>query len=396
MKQYFNSLPTFKSTNVNIDREAGILKNTCVAEFGDNKNDSYFDNTFLEALVEQGNAGKGIKSRFGHPNMCSTSFGTFIGRYHNFRIENRNVYADLHLDETAKTTPNGNLFDYVLDMADKNPDMFGNSIHIYSEVYQKPINGEVKNLHNLETFKACDLVDEPAATKELFSDSNDLGVIITDFLDNNPKIFDVIQKKPEIISDFFERYTNYSNRKSLINFNMSFLSKLKDKLAGKKDDAFDIDITLGDGSIVTVKTDANEPQIGDEVVDDSGNPLADGDYVTTDGGTITVAGGTISDMTQAPDTPADPTAEPTMQDVMNSVNNLSKIVTGIEKKFNATQKENESAFNVIADKLNVLGKNVKSKFDVPRAENTPIGKGAKDNSGYDPDKAREIRENRHK
>lgn len=396
MKQYFNSLPTFKSTSVNIDREAGILKNTCVAEFGDNKNDSYFDDAFLEALVEQGNAGKGIKSRFGHPNMCSTSFGTFIGRYHNFRIENRNVYADLHLDETAKTTPNGNLFDYVLDMAEKNPDMFGNSIHIYSEVYQKPINGKVKNMHNLETFKACDLVDEPAATKELFSDSNDLGVIITDFLDNNPKIFDVIQKKPEIISDFFERYTNYSNRKSLINFNMSFLSKLKDKLAGKKDDAFDIDITLGDGSIVTVKTDANEPQIGDEVVDESGNPLADGDYVTTDGGTITVVSGTISDMTQAPDTPADPTAEPTMQDVMNSVNNLSKIVAGIEKKFNATQKENESAFNVIADKLNVLGKNVKSKFDVPRAENTPKGKGARDNSGYDPDKAREIRENRNK
>jgi len=392
--KFFNALPTFKSTNINVDRENGILKNTCIAEFGDNKNDSFFDEVFLNAIVEQGNAGEGIKSRFGHPNMCSTAFGSYLGRYKNFSIQNGNVYADLHLDETAKITPNGNLFDYVLDMAEKNPDMFGNSIHIYSEVYEKEIDGENKILHKLDKFKACDLVDEPAATSALFSNSQDLGVIITDFLDNNPTIFETIQKQPDIISDFFERYSNSLNRKSVINFNMNFLDKMKKKLQGKKDDGFDVNITLGDGSIITVVTEATEPQVGDSVVDEAGSPLADGDYVTTDGGTIVVAGGVISEINDAP--APDNGGEPTMQDVMNSVNSLGTMVKDIQKQFNTTQKLNEEAFDVISDKLNVLGKSVKSKFQVPSAEDLHSKKKTSDASGYDPEKAKEFRENRKK
>jgi hypothetical protein len=402
-KKFFNALPNFNSKNLNVDRENGILKNTCIAQYGENKNDSFFDELFLADIVKFGNQADGIKSRFGHPNMCGTSFGTFIGRYKNFNIQNKDVYADLYLDPiTKKTSVEGKgimMFDYIMDMAESNPDMFGNSIHIFSELYEKEVDGKNRVLHILDKFKACDLVDEPAATDTLFSDSKDLGVLVTQFLDNNPQLFATIEKQPDIIQDFFERYTNYSNRKSVINFNMSFLDKMKKKLQGKKDDAFDVNITLGDGSIITVVTDATEPQVGDAVTDDTGAPLADDTYVLPDGGTIVVLAGVIDEIT-ATEEPKEPGTEdpaPMLQEVMNSVSKLDKKFDAFLKVYQKTQGDNEEAFDLVSNKLNVLGKNIKSKFDVPAGEDAPPKGGKKpDASGYDADKAREIREKRNK
>jgi hypothetical protein len=406
--KFFNSLPNFNSTSVNVDRENGVLKNTCIAQYGENKNDSFFDDLFLDELVKQGNATeKGIKSRFGHPNMCSTSFGSYIGRYKNFRnLESGMqgkvaVFADLYLDEiTKKTQVEGKgitMFEYIVSMAENNPDMFGNSIHIFSEVYEKEIDGKKQFLHKLEKFKACDLVDDPAATDALFSDSKDLGILATQFLDNNPKLFGTIEKQPEIISDFFERYVNYQNRKSKINFNMNFFEKMKQKLAGKKDDAFDINITLGDGSIITVVTDATEPQVGDAVTDDTGAPLADDTYVLPDGGTIVVLAGVIDEIT-ATEEPAEPGTEdpaPQLQEVLNSVNAMQKTVNELSKQFGETQKVNEATFELFAEKLNALGKNIKSKFEVPELDPTNKKKATPSTeSVYDADKAKEIREKR--
>lgn len=391
--KYFKSIPNFNSNTVNVDRENGIIKNTCIAEFGQNQNDSFFDEIFLSELVRLGNEADGIKSRFGHPNMCATSFGTFIGRYRNFHLKDGNVYGDLHLDNTTKSLEvegkGMKMFDYILTMAENNPDMFGNSIHIYSETYQKPIDGKVRTLHKLEKFKACDLVDEPAATSALFSNNaNDLGIIVTQFLDENPQIFETISKNPEIIENFFSRYANYSNRKSLINFNMSFLDKLKKQFSAKKDgETFDIDITLADGSIVTVVTEAEHPQVGDAVVDDSGTPVVDATHLLPDGSSITTVGGKITEIAEKPEGGDE---EPTMQDVMNSVNNLANQFSAFQKLNKKTQKENEEAFGVLSDELKRLGKEIKSKeFQKPSGEQ---GKpeGGKERA-YDPDKAAEIR-----
>jgi hypothetical protein len=283
-----------------------------------------------------------------------------------------------------------------MDMAESNPDMFGNSIHIFSECYESEVAGKNRVLHKLDKFKAVDLVDDPAATDALFSSNpNDLGVIITDFLDNNPKIFHVIQKNPEIIQDFFDRYTNYSNRKSLINYNMNIFDKLKKKLGAKKDDAFDIDLTLADGSIVTVITDAEEPQPGDAIVDDTGAPLADNQYVLPDGGAITVTGGVIEEITEAPEAPETPETtdpNPMLQEVKQSVNRLEKQFSNFLKKYESTQEDNEKAFDLLASNLNRMGKEIKSKFDVP----SHLEKEPKKISSYDPEKAKEIRENNKK
>lgn len=403
--KYFKALANFTSTNINVDKENGILKNTCVANFGENKNGSFFDETFLNDLVTHGNkADGGIKSRFGHPNACATSFGTYIGRYRNFSLQNGSVYADLYLDNVTKTLEvegkGMKMFDYILDMAERNPDMFGNSIHIYSEVYEKPIDGKLQNLHALQKFKAVDLVDDPAATDSLFSNNSlDFGVIMTDFLDDNPQIFDVVTKQPQILEDFFERYANYNKRKSLNTFNMNIFEKLSKKFSNNSDSKFDIELTLANGSIVTVKTEAEQPQVGDEVVDAEGKSVDDATHVDKDGGSITTVGGKITAIEEATP-PADPPAEPTMQEVMQAVTNVGKQFSDMKQLFESNQKVTESALELLGDQFQDLKtttelklKNIGSKYEVPAGENPPPAGGK--TSAYDPEKAAEIREKRN-
>ena len=102
--QYFRANPSFSASGaVNVDRENDVIKNTKIAMYGRNLNDSFFDNDFLNELVKQGNSNEsGIKCRFGHPNMCANSFGTYVGRYRNHRVDNGVVFADLYLDPVQK------------------------------------------------------------------------------------------------------------------------------------------------------------------------------------------------------------------------------------------------------------------------------------------------------
>ena len=400
----FNSLPNFNSSNTNVDRENDVLKNICIANFGKNKNDSYFNEKFISDLVAKGNAqSQGVKSRFGHPSMCATSLGSYIGRYKNFNIQNGNCFADLYLDPiTKKTQVEGkgiSMYDYIMDMSENNPDMFGNSIVVSCFWEDENItneNGDTETVESLilQEFVSSDLVDDPAATDALFSSNkNDLGLIVTQFLDQNPALFESVNKNPAIIEDFFERYFNYFNRKPKINFNMSFLDKLKKKFS-TEEETFDIDVTLADGSIVKVITEAEQPQVGDQVVDDTGAPVADAEHLLPDGSAIVTVGGAITEIKDAP-APENET-EPTLQEVMNSVNAIGKSFSAFKTKFENAQKENEEAFELISDqvekfdkRVDTLGKGIKSKYDVPPVETPEKRKPAV--AGYDADKVAEAR-----
>lgn len=397
---FFKAQPQFNQENLNVDRENGIIKGVQIVKMGANKNGSYFNPKFITDLVDGGNAqGQGVKSRFGHPNMCATSFGTFIGRYKNFTTIDGHAYADLHLDATAQKVqvPNGgvSMWEYILDMAEKNPDMFGNSIHINSETFDENVDGTVVESHIFQSLIASDLVDSPAATDGLFDKSEDLGVIVTQFFDENPNVFEAVNKNPKIIGDFFGRYSSYLNSKSLTNINMNVLDKLRK--AFSTDDSFDIDLTLATGDIVTVLTEAEEPQVGDKVNDKDGKPVADGDHLLADGRTLVAKDGAIEEIKDATEPPV---GDPTMKEVMQSVNSLSKEVKALATKFDSSNKVNEQAFDLIATQFNALdtkvksiGKSIKSSYEAPGAEGTGTRNNANE-SAYDADKVREEREKR--
>ena len=226
---YLKSKPTG-----GINREAGIIEGVKVCTAGEAQgHDVSLDAEFVDTVVRFGNERKqGLKARFGHPNMCSTALGTFLGRYKNFRKETTTrddgseavaAVADMFMSNEAKETPNGNLYDYVLGLAENEPDMFGTSIvftpgreyrktaageNVYEPTDSKePLSAEVyvecKSLH------ACDCVDDPAANDGLFSRFSQETVAgqMTEFLDLNPEIWGAIQTNPSIL-EALSRYGN--------------------------------------------------------------------------------------------------------------------------------------------------------------------------------------------
>jgi hypothetical protein len=229
MHRYFSTPPIFSAPVANIDRELGIIQGVTIARIGPAKgHNGFVDRTFLLQIVDNA-ASKpaGIKARFGHPNMCSQALGTYLGRFKNYSYSGDQVKADLHLDDTAKSTPSGDLYSYVLDMAEKNPDMFGASIvfEIGESVFlEEEVDGEKveKEYFRLKELRATDIVDEPAATDGLFS-ANTFPGIATQFLDENPEIMDLIFTKPDSIIEFLSNY--------ITNSKMNLSDKIKQNFA---------------------------------------------------------------------------------------------------------------------------------------------------------------------
>ncbi len=261
-----------------VDEDKGIIEGVSVVTEGEaGGHGVHLDTEFVDTVIEQGNEKKqGVKARFGHPNMSSTALGTFLGRFKNFRREATirddgseavRALADLFLSNEAKETPNGNLHDYVLGMAKNEPDVFGSSIvftpgrtyrktetgkKVYEE-FARGQDGQVlctadgvaqfkyvdedgneidTNRENVidrdyvecEKLHGCDAVDDPAANDGFFSKFSQETVAgqVTQFLDENPQIWEILQNNDEIleaiskygdkVSGFIRRYSEYKQK----------------------------------------------------------------------------------------------------------------------------------------------------------------------------------------
>lgn len=408
-REHFKSLPLFENQSANVDRENGIIRNVVIVQEGLDKDDCYFTKEFLQELL--GNAQEqtnGVKSRFGHPNMCKTSFGSFIGRYKNFSIiddEGKNkLIADLHLDEITKETQvegqGISYFDYITKMSETNSDMFGNSIHFHCEssLEDDPsgqVTYPVELYSNLKSFYASDLVDSPCATDNLFKSSEDLGIQVTAFLDANPQVFGLIKEKPELLQNFLKRYENYNKEKSKKSkLKMSFKNMIKSLMGGKFKD---VDVTLSDGQIATVVSDSDQPKAGDKIVDESGSVLADGEYQLPDGETsYVVAGGLIAEIkdSKATEEGEAPTEEEGEKDNLTEGQELKELR---QFKEDATSTITEMAKEIkgLKESFTTLAKSVKSKTpEVPTVEDK--GKGKTSEGGYNSENLKEFRKNRKK
>lgn len=214
-----------------IDRENEIIKGFAVVTKGITHDErGEFDDAELNRLVQMGNESKiGLKSRFGHPNMSGTALGTFLGRVKDFRKDGDVVRGDLHIDKTAHDTPDGDLADYVMNLAESDPDAFGSSMvinwepefrYIKDEEPEKDENGkELPPFIRVNKFREIDIVDDPAANNGMFGMqffdntnvkfSSEMTAFLDKFLDNSDAIDNVM--------GFLQRYSDnrdYKERKN--------------------------------------------------------------------------------------------------------------------------------------------------------------------------------------
>lgn len=132
---------SFTGRAVKVDRDAGALRGYVAAQQGPFKSDGRgeFDEPALKEIVRLGNAARGgLKSRFTHPDMSSDGLGKFLGRARDFSLGTaldartgktvKAVRADLHFDASAFDTPHGNLADYVMRLAESDPDAISSSL----------------------------------------------------------------------------------------------------------------------------------------------------------------------------------------------------------------------------------------------------------------------------
>jgi len=206
-----------------VDREKRTIYGASMISVGDLLGHSLSaDDTTIGQVVEHANkVSRGVKVRFGHPMMSVNAEGTFLGRAKNWRVDGDRARADVELNDVAfrEDSPSGNIGDYVLDLAESDPDAFGTSIVVDGdEEYEidedgnKVVdeNGKTKNpMLRIKRLWAADIVDEPATGDGMFSKTVVLSSVATEQLDkliDEPTALDTIRS-------FLGRYVSYRGDK---------------------------------------------------------------------------------------------------------------------------------------------------------------------------------------
>lgn len=144
----------------------------------------WVDAAFLQATADSINArSEGLKARFTHPGMSSDGLGSYLGKVDNARVDGNKVVADLNFAEASTKTPDGNLADYVMTLAETSPEDFGVSIvfDVNEDAMQaltaentsngRFVSPDEDNKNNypharMSSLRAADVVDSPAANPD--------------------------------------------------------------------------------------------------------------------------------------------------------------------------------------------------------------------------------------
>lgn len=196
MESYFRTSP-IRSSVRRVDRNTNIIFGAKIIQLGEVNDDRPYlidEETLSQVLAFGQSKPNGIKARFTHPNLCHDGLGRHLGRWKSFRREGDAILADLHIALSSFNTPHGNLGEYVLDMAEEDPEALGVSIaSTLTEAMRRQIKGENKTPNNLIPYRmqalhAADIVGDPAATRgglfsiESISDRRDVPHFVSQFL----------------------------------------------------------------------------------------------------------------------------------------------------------------------------------------------------------------------
>jgi hypothetical protein len=216
MSDQLFTTPFATGAPTSVDHEKGIIYGAKIIQVGEAKGHGLFvDSEFIDKMLELGNGLKqGVKARFGHPNMCSTTLGTFLGRWKGLYRDGDAIRGNLFLSTEAAKTPNGDLRSYVLGLADNEPDVFGVSIDFSRDLDAEEEAGMHEEtglqLARIKGLSCADVVDSPAASDGMFSRFSGETVAgqITTFLDEHQDVWETLQSNPSI----FEALARYGDK----------------------------------------------------------------------------------------------------------------------------------------------------------------------------------------
>ncbi len=141
------------ATSQRVDSANGVIYGVSVITEGQAAgHDLWIDSASVEKIKELSKGGTKVK--INHPQKGENPpFETTAGSLENFRIEGKQLRADLHLLKSDA------YFDKIIEMASKMPDKFGLSVRIEQDIEKK----DGKEFCRPTAITSVDLVDEPAA-----------------------------------------------------------------------------------------------------------------------------------------------------------------------------------------------------------------------------------------
>ena len=326
MKNLERLMVSFNSQkgNENDVVETGVIKGIDIISLQKTKDWRWITEKFKRDIVKQGNKNKkGVPSRLGHPEIFDSKPTHYIGRYKNFTYKDGkkgvgSVTADLYLDDiTKKTKIEGqgiSTYDYIVEMAANNPDVFGNSI-LYYPSKRHWVTEKGKKLKDLDDdesfteiwaqdelgeFEGSDLVDVPAGTKGLFKE-NKFGTQMS--LQMLSKRGDLLKENPEL-AKYINQLNNGKQEMKKKEKPTKKVGKTKEESLKSKDtdsllkklvkvfkteQAMNVNLTTAEGMEIEVVTEAEDIMVGDEVLTD-GSPVEEGTHLLADGREIETDG----------------------------------------------------------------------------------------------------------
>ena len=196
---YFRT-PVSRGGEPRVEREggyrgAGLIRGVSVITKGEALGHGlWIDDVTLAQVTEAINAGRyGIKSRFTHPGLSGDGLGKQVGRVMDAEAAGDQVLADQHFIQSAHKAPDGDLAEYLMSLAEEDPEGYGLSIafkhdaeamerfvaeHSTDGSFRSPDPDNLQHLPHvrIQEIRAADAVDEPAANPNgLFHREQDIA-----------------------------------------------------------------------------------------------------------------------------------------------------------------------------------------------------------------------------
>lgn len=271
-QRWLKSKPV-KIVDAKYSREHGTINDVILCQVGPAKGHGvHLDQDFIDSVVDYANENYSeknpLKCRFGHPAMSDTTMGKQLGTFTNFRKVGEKAIADLQLLQAAKSGPNGNMWDWMFDMAEERPDFVMNSIVFRQGEYYKIIKGKKKTESDFDTpvdFDAAegddkkvyvemkellfsDIVEQGAATESLFSaqfNKEKFAVQVNEYLNENTEIDNFLKENPDKILTLLKQRG--------VHLQKGLIAQIKELFAGQEIDKSEFDRITLDNQQLTEK-----------------------------------------------------------------------------------------------------------------------------------------------